>query len=293
MSNEFKQEIKQALLKKRENLSESSLKTYSTLLYSILKKANLKMDLQTFSKEKNKIIEEINNIKSEQSKKTILSALYVLTGIDDYQKNMMNSLQSVNDYYKTQKMTNRQKENMLSREDIENKMEDLFVKVKQEPTITNYQNLLLLGLTSGIYIPPRRNEYSSVLVKNFDKEKDNYFEKNTFYFNDYKTASKYGKQSVKLPNELKPYMGKYLKLIGDIPYMFFSPSSKNMLTTASMSKRLSAIFGKQKGIGVSMLRVAFLTNKYKDIPAIQEMEETAKQMGHSSETALGNYVKKG
>jgi hypothetical protein len=292
MASNFKATIIEALKEKRNKLSDSSLKTYSTLLYSILKKADLPFELSSFKKFKNEIIKEVNDMVSNQSKKTLLSGLFVLTQDDDYRKEMMSSLQIVNEFYRSQKMTDKQQDNFLTKEMIENKMEELFSKSKIEPSLINLQNLLLLGLTSGIYIPPRRNEWSNVKVKNYDTDKDNFFNKNTFTFNSYKTADKYGKQTVKLPKELLPYMKKYLKIIGDSDYLFFTPSSKKVFTSADMSKRISAIFGKSKGVGVDLLRMSFLSNKYKDIPALKDMQETALQMGHSMDIALSNYVKK-
>ena len=49
----------EAMKAKREKLSVSSLKTYSTLLYSLLKKANLTMELSSFKKHKKEILKEI------------------------------------------------------------------------------------------------------------------------------------------------------------------------------------------------------------------------------------------
>jgi len=40
-----------------------------------------------------------------------------------------------------------------------------------------------------------------------------------------------------------------------------------------------------------MLRHIFLTNQYKDIPRLNDMENLASQMGHSLNTAL-QYVKR-
>jgi hypothetical protein len=40
-----------------------------------------------------------------------------------------------------------------------------------------------------------------------------------------------------------------------------------------------------------MLRHIYLTNKYKDIPALSKMEEVAADMGHSVSTAM-EYIKK-
>jgi hypothetical protein len=61
------------------------------------------------------------------------------------------------------------------------------------------------------------------------------------------------------------------------------------LTPVKRNQRLNKIFGKK--VSCNILRHSFLTEKYKDIPAIKQMQETANDMGHSINEAL-MYVKK-
>jgi hypothetical protein len=292
-TQEFKMELKEALSKKREKLSESSLHTYSTLLCALLRKGNLPLELETFKKHKKEILKQIEDKDSAQSKKTILSALFVLTDDEDFQKQMMENIGVVNTHYKSQKMTEKQENNFLSTETVKNKMDELFLIAKQTPSILSYQNVLLWGLTSGVYVPPRRNEICYVKVTDYDVAKDNYFEKNKIIFNQYKTANKYGKQEVKLPKESQPIMKKYLVLLkGERTFMFFNPSTHRPFNSSDMSKRLSSLFGKSTGIGVDGLRMAYLSQKYKDVPKIAEMENLSNSMGHSLQTVFNDYVKK-
>jgi hypothetical protein len=61
------------------------------------------------------------------------------------------------------------------------------------------------------------------------------------------------------------------------------------MTSVSIALALNKIFS--KGVSVNMLRHSYLTEKYKDVPALNDMLTTAKQMGHSLGQAF-EYVKK-
>ena len=52
---------------------------------------------------------------------------------------------------------------------------------------------------------------------------------------------------------------------------------------------INSIFNKK--VSTNLLRHMFLSNKYKDIPAIKELDETSTAMGHDLRTALEMYVK--
>jgi hypothetical protein len=66
---------------------------------------------------------------------------------------------------------------------------------------------------SGVFIPPRRSlDYCEFKIKNIDREKDNYLDKNKLIFNRYKTAKTYGQQSVDIPVQLRNILTKWSKL---------------------------------------------------------------------------------
>jgi hypothetical protein len=60
----------------------------------------------------------IYDTKNDQTKKTSLSALYVLTKDDEYKKAMTTVMAEVNANYKLQKKTPKQEENWLSQDEI-------------------------------------------------------------------------------------------------------------------------------------------------------------------------------
>ena len=70
----------------------------------------------------------------------------------------------------------------------------------------------ILGLMSGITgIPPRHSEdWGLMMVMNFDRNTDNYYEKDKFIFNKYKTSKVYGKVEVNV-KQMAPQMNDFIK----------------------------------------------------------------------------------
>ena len=286
----FRETLSKHIRANREKISDSSIKTYSSMLSSINKKLDGEKDLEFFSKEKDKIINYIKeNITSFQTQKTLLSALYILTDLKDYKDLMLEICKQVNESYKEQKLNNKQKEHRITFEAVKDKVNSLLSMLKTNPTINMYEQFLIAAFSSGVYSPPRRSEFASVKIKNFDKQKDNYLEKNKIVFNSYKTAKKYGSQIYEVPSPLIPIVKKYLKL-NKTDYLFPKRNSDACMTNVDYNRMLQKIFGKT--ISVDNLRSIYLSEKYKNIPSLVDMEKTAEAMGHQVVTALENYVKK-
>jgi hypothetical protein len=174
-------------------------------------------------------------------------------------------------------------------DEIKDKVNELKNELKKEPSKDNYINYLLVALMSGIYTPPRRSEWVYVKIKNFNKDTDNYYDKNMFHFNIYKTVEKYGKQTLECPKELKPVITKWIKL-NPTEYLFYNTSNNKQFSKPDLTKRLYKIFGKK--ISVDMMRSIFLSNYYKEIPRLQEMEKIANEMGHDIKSGIEFYTKK-
>jgi hypothetical protein len=283
-------EIKEALTKviktNRPKLSDSSCKTYVSLLSSIYKKLDGK-HLDFFEDEEKTIIEHIKSLDKPQSRKTICSALFVVTEKPIYKFLMMDDVKVVNDIYKTQKVDTTKPTRTY--EEIKATHQLILDKLKKNTSIENYVNVIISYLSTGILddLPPRRIlDYAMMKTKNYDKESDNYMEKNKFVFNIYKTANKYGKQIVDIPVELIALFKKWKK-INETDFLIITDNG-NPFTSKTLSKRVITIFG----VGMDQLRSIYLSSVYKDIPKIEEMEKRAYQMGHSIQSALNYYVKK-
>ena len=141
---------------------------------------------------------------------------------------------------------------------------------------------------SGQFIPPRRNlDYTEFKIKNIDKEKDNYLDKNELVFNTYKTSKFYNTQKIEIPKELKTILTKWFK-VNDTDYLLFDINGSK-LTSVKLNQRLEKIFGKKAG--ANLLRHLYLTQKFGDtIKKNNEIDETMEDMG-SSASQLKTYVK--
>ncbi len=286
----FRQNISNKLRANREKISDSSIKTYASMLSSINKKLGGEKDLEFFSKDTDKIINYIKeNITSFQTQKTLLSALYILTDLKEYKDFMLEICKKVNDNYKEQKMNDKQKEHRISFQEVQDKVNSLLSIIKTNPSLNSYELFLIAAFSSGVYAPPRRSEFAFVKIKNFDRRTDNYLEKNKIVFNSYKTAKKYGSQIYEVPSPVIPILKKYLRL-NKTDYLFPKRNGNECMTNVDYNRTLQKIFGKT--ISVDNLRSIYLSEKYKNIPSLVDMEATATAMGHQIVTSLENYVKK-
>jgi integrase len=208
---------------------------------------------------------------------------------------MVDDCKKVNENYKSQTKTEKEKINWISMEEIKEVYNHL--KTKVDEMIKNkmihhntYIDFLLVALLSGVIVPPRRSlDYALMKVKNFDEKTENYIKNSKFYFNQYKTSKKYGEQTLAIPKELLGYIKKWTKFQSN-EYLLFSSNNKH-LSSSQITKHLNRIFG-GKNISVDILRHVYLSNYYKDIPKVKEMENLASSMGHSISTAINQYIKK-
>ena len=234
-------------------------------------------------------MDHVEEMDVKQTQKTLLSALYILTGLEVYKTLMITICNEVNLIYKTQKLNPKQKANHVSWETVVAKYEQVKKLLKVDPTEENYVNYFVIACMSGVLWPPRRNEWVYVKLRNYNKEQDNYYDKSIFYFNIYKTAYKYKLQTIKVKKDFALIIGRWMK-INKTDYLLYNPNTGKPLSSSDLTKRLHTIFGKD--VGCSALRSTFLSHIYKDIPALAQMEKTAENMGHTLDTALSNYVKK-
>jgi hypothetical protein len=137
-------------------------------------------------------------------------------------------------------------------------------------------------------MPPRRSmDYGEMKIRNYDPKVDNYYKAGKLYFNKYKTAKTYGLQTLDVPKELNTLLKKWVKHNSN-DYMLYSTNDKK-LSSPQINRILNEAFG--KNISTNMLRHIYLTEQYKNVPAIAEMEELARDMGHSKSQAL-EYIKR-
>jgi hypothetical protein len=281
----------------KPNISASSLKTYMSLLRSLYfknheKGTEIKPDWFNNQDEIIKFLED----KAPSSRKTTYAALIAIAKENDkYKKALLTDGKAYDQFIKTQTKTEVQETNWKSFDEVKKIYEDMYSKVKpllnlKEIDASDYkklQDFIILSLTSGYWIPPRRSQdWTELKIKNIDKEKDNYIDKNSFVFNKFKTAKFYETQKVDIPKGFKTILTKYLKLNNN-EYLI-TDDKGNKLTNVRLTQKLNHIFG--NNISTSMLRHIYLTEKLKDVPKLAELEKLAQDMGHSVSEAM-EYVK--
>jgi integrase len=113
------------------------------------------------------------------------------------------------------------------------------------------------------------------------------WDKKEFVFNSFKTAKNEGQVVIDVPEDLQEVLDIYIskhpllkkgKLIKNtkIPFLVYD-NSKPLDKINSITRILNKVLG--RGVGSSMLRHSYLSNKYGD--KLKEQQEDAKAMSHS------------
>ena len=279
-------EIKNLIIKKRSHLSPQSVKTYTSILSNLYKNIfGLDYDESNFDDTK-KILHYLQNLEPNK-RKTILSALVIITDKESYRKQM---LEYIGDYNKEQSLqvkSEKQNDSWLSNDEIKflyNRLEKNFKAIMKKESysmkdLQEIQNYIIISLLGGVFIPPRRSkDYVEFKINNIDKDKDNYLHKNKMVFNSYKTSKTYGQQILEVPKPLLKIL-KIWQEINPTDYLLFD-SNENQLSNVKLNQRLNSIFDKKAS--VNQLRHTYLSDKYQHtIEENKKMSEDFKQMGSS------------
>ena len=290
-------DLKEFIQERRPNISKSSITTYNSILKNLYKSVfpNDELDIKNFDNSE-KILKYLSNIEPNK-RKTILSALVVITDNKDYRDKMLDDIKEYNKEISKQEKNKNQEDSWIDKEEIDKIYSILYHNAKllyKKDSLTNsdlqeIQNYIIISLLGGIYIPPRRSkDYVDFKISDIDKSEDNYIEKNKLIFNSYKTAKTYGEQKVEIPKALKSILNKWIK-VNPTKYLLFD-TNMGKLSNVKLNQRLNKILGKKAS--VNQLRHTFLTEKYGDmIDTKKQLDEDFKQMGSSS-GQFQTYVKK-
>lgn len=230
--------------------------------------------------------------------------------LNKYRESATGVWNSLSETAKSHEKNEKQTESIIAMEEVNKIKSELLDEVKvlipkkkiTEAEYNKYLQFVILSLYTDI--PPRRNQdYACMVIRKtrpaeMDKEK-NYFitSEKKFVFNKYKTASKYDKQEVDVPDMLVGTLFAYMKrhpLLDTVKklrtyteapllinYDGTEPNKVNFIT-----RTLNKVFG--KNIGATALRHIYLSDKYAD--TIMEQQKDASAMAHSVEEAK-NYIK--
>lgn len=288
--------IKKELKELRPNLSEGSLKTYTSILKNLHKKVFENKDIEKSDfNESRRILTHLQDMPANK-RKTILSALVVMTDKNEYREMMNGDVSDYNKEIQKQEKSETQQDNWIETDQIrevfdklENDAKILFKKSnKTNADMQQIQNYVIIALLGGIFIPPRRSEYVYMKIRNVNKDEDNYINKNKFVFNKYKTSKTYGKQEVEIPQQLKNILNRWIA-INDGDYLLRDKNG-NPMTSIKLNQYMNRIFGGKK-IAVNAMRHTYLTDKYKQTS--EENKKLAKDMTEmgSSTNMADTYIK--
>lgn len=287
------------LFKQNERLSASSKKLYTHNLKK-LNDGQLIKNLN-YLKHYNIIDEKLMKLCPNTRRSYVIAIVSATKGLERFDKThkyYYDKMMELNKELKDQtSKTDKEKENWMTQEEIQSKFEDLYKVVEQigkkrkltDETYSKLLDCVLLGLY--VLSPPRRNlDYCKMLVETPDGQRDaNYYFKNQFIFNIYKTAKTYEQQVIDVPERLTVLLKLYLKFKPkECTSLLVNEKGKGITTGVDIGRRLVKIFDGTK-ITSSMLRKIYLTSKYSDV--LEELEKDTTAMGTSVGTAQLNYIK--
>jgi integrase len=237
-----------------------------------------------------KCLSLIETYKSNQTKKTVLSALFIVTDIKEYSNAMLKYCKEVNNEYKQRKT----KETRLEAKLTVEKIGEIFNKYNsiKNPDTETMIDYIIVCVTSGLFMAPRRSkDWFEMKIKNFDRKYDNYCTKTHFVFNKFKTAKfvKEEDRKIEIPKELQKILSKWIKN-NTSEYLIYNFRTKKPFTASSLNKRLNKIYGDH--ISVDYLRSLYLTTKYGDVmQKMEDIQADTKAMGTSVSSAMQYYIK--
>ena len=289
-------ELSDYIRSKRPTLAASSIVTYASILRSLFFKVFNSRDIDFKRYDDSKTILEYLSEVPPNKRKTILSALVIITDNDKYRSQMNDDVKQYNKDIATQEKSPSQEQSWMKTDEIK-KAYDTLAKhaallYKKESLSSNdlqdIQNYIIVALVSGLFIPPRRSlDYTNFKIKNIDPTL-NYLDKKTFTFCSYKTFRLYGKQTLEVPPPLLKILKKWIS-VNPTEWLLFDTKGQK-LTPIKLTHRLNKIFGTGKSINA--IRHCYLTDKYGDTIKVNEaLAADMKQMGSSMGVAP-NYIKR-
>jgi len=273
--------LKERLKSKRPSLSENSLITYASILKNVYKNVfgSEEIDIEKF-KETDKILDMIKSIEPTK-RKTILSALMIITNDKKIFKDLLVEKPEIIQVYTSEAGHNASPSAIVIEDpkDEDPKVEESPKIEVQDLSFQNYikevyedlkndaelvykkrvlsaadyqliQSFVIVSLLGGIYIRPRKSkDYIEFKIINIDKDIDNFFEKDKIIFNSTE------KEIVEVPKPLQNILKKWIS-INPTEYLLFD-TNKNKLSSVKLNQRLNKIFNNKK-VSINALIQSFV-----------------------------------
>lgn len=291
-------EIQSVLRNNKPNVAESSIKTYSNIVGKLCKRLDLEFNPRVFIDNKSVVMNYLKDVPIS-TQRSVISAIIAVHPDENYKELLDRANQDYNASKATGEATQKERENWVSQDEIAEKLKELrrlykSVSSKKEKSSKDYQtlqNYLILALTGGMYIPPRRlADFTNLKINNINPQQDNYIKDyNCLILNIYKTAGTYGEQEVGLPRKLVKIIEDFLKQTNHInrEYLLFD-NYYHPMTSVKLNQRLNSIFDGKK-ISTNNFRHSYLTEKFGE--NYDSLKNTATMMGTSVNTIQSQYIK--
>lgn len=316
-TTEFMLQLGKQLMDERK-VAESTANAYIKSLYQLNERKPFK-NLAFLKKtdEIEKIISGYADSTQRALLATVVSTLSLVKEKAGFKKTykhfydkMMERTKAVRETEDKHEKTDKQKENWVSWEEIEKRKTELGEDIakfsnKKALSASEYEKTLQhIVLCLYTDIQPRRNQdyLDMYIVKKWNDKMPtdkNYVDMTShkFIYNKYKTAKKYGRQEIDIPESLQSCLSSFLKhhplwkgmaKRKTEPVKFLVSQSGEPLTAVNaITRLLNKVFGKK--IGSSMIRHIYISDKYKGV--MEEQAKDAANMGHSMELQR-EYFKK-
>ena len=297
------------LLALRPTLAKATIVSYTSMLMNIYFDATREgnadsLDPEWFGNHQQEIIKIIQT-RPTTSQATILSSVSVIINDsskskiirEELKKNVVINQENASSGVKSDK----QQDNWLPYEDVLDVWREYLHKAdaiykmpenlqSKEEIKLELKKFMLLSLTTGVYFPPRRSEWSSLKFINYNPQTDNYidFPNKRFVLNKYKTAKFFGRTEIDIPDELMGHIHKFIEIVKPPSDYFLSTTKGEQYGNSRITFVLNKIFDRK--ISTSMLRHIYKTSQHMNMPALQELLDQAHQMGHGLAVSL-QYIK--
>ena len=171
-------QIKELIVENKPNISKSSITTYLSILKNLhIKVFGDNIDVSNFKKA-DKILKFLEGVEPAK-RKTVLSALVVITDNKKYRDQMLKDIEEYKTNESTQKKNDKQSESWVDTQTIDDifdklsKNANLIYKKKSYTSVDlqEIQLFIILCVLSGKFIPPRRSkDYVDFKIKDIDQK---------------------------------------------------------------------------------------------------------------------------
>ena len=306
-----KTELEQFLQKINPQLKVNSIKAYSVAIRNVAKNTKLDVSQDEFLKNKNIILKFLKEMEDFKKRKLLISSILLFLkdklskGDEETLKNIMVAdIKLTDEELKKQEMTDKQRENWMPWSDVLKVREALAEQVsglwkKKSLNPLQYNRLVdYIIVCLYTYQPPRRLDYKDMRPFGFPAkaitENDNYIDvkKKKFVFQNYKTKSTYDTQEVDIDSTLFNILKDFSKVAipeqmkpENIEDQWLLLDTKgNQFNSSKLSQRISSIFNRP-GFSANQLRHIYISEVVlPDKQKLLDMEEAAREMGHSVNT---------